>query len=163
MRARVSDDLETSVRAICRRHGRRPDALLEILHELQHEHGYVPKAAVPPIADELNLGRAEVHGVITFYHDFRQEPAGRCVVELCRAEACQAVGADDLAADVEKRLKVKSGETRADGEITLKTVYCFGNCALGPAVTVSGKLYGGGVTAERIESLVKKALKESAS
>lgn len=163
MRARVSDDLETAVRAICQRHGRRPDALLEILHELQHERGYVPKAAVQPIADELNLGRAEVHGVITFYHDFRQEPAGRCIVELCRAEACQATGADELAADVEKRLKVKSGETRADGEISLKTVYCFGNCALGPAVTVNGKLYGGGVTAERVESLVKKALKETAS
>jgi formate dehydrogenase subunit gamma len=159
----VSEDLESAVKAICLRHGRRPDALLEILHELQHDVGYVPKEAVPTIADVLNLSRAEVHGVITFYHDFRSEPAGRCVVELCRAEACQATGAEDLAADVEKRLKVKSGETRTDGQVTLKTVYCFGNCALGPAVTVNGRLYGGGVTAERVETLVKKALKETAS
>ncbi len=159
----MSEDLETSVKALCLRHGRRPDALLEILHELQHDVGYVPKEAVPVIADLLNLSRAEVHGVVTYYHDYRSAPAGRCLVELCRAEACQAVGADDLAADVEKRLKVKSGETRADGQVTLKTIYCLGNCALGPAVTVNGRLYGGGVTADRVESLVKKTLKESAS
>lgn len=159
----MSEDVETAVRTICLRHGCKPDALLEILHELQHEMGYVPKAAVAPIAEALNLGRAEVHGVITFYHDFRSEPAGRCVVELCRAEACQAVGADALAAEVEKRLKLKSGETRADGDVTLKTVYCFGNCALGPAAMINHRLYGGGLTAERVESLVKKALKDKAA
>lgn len=158
----MSEDLETSVKAICLRHGRRPDALLEILHELQHERGYVPKEAVPSIAEVLNISRAEVHGVITFYHDFRSEPAGRCVVELCRAEACQALGSEEMAADVEKRLKVKSDETRADRQVTRKTVYCFGNCALGPSATVNGKLYGQ-LTAERVEALVKKAAKEAAS
>lgn len=153
----MSDELEVSARAICERHGRRPDALLEILHELQHAHGYVPREAVPPIADALNLSRAEVHGVVTYYHDFRSAPAGRCVVKLCRAEACQAVGVDALAADLEKRLKVKSGETRADGAVTLETVYCLGNCALGPSALVNDKIYGG-LTAEQLAKLAEKAM-----
>jgi formate dehydrogenase subunit gamma len=159
----VSDELDQSVRAICERHGRKPDALIEILHELQHAHGYVPREAVPPVADALNISRAEVHGVVTYYHDFRSAPAGRVVVKLCRAEACQSVGVDALAADLEKRLGVASGETRSDGAVTLETVYCLGNCALGPAAMVNGKLYGGGLTAARLDGIVKKAIKEAAS
>jgi formate dehydrogenase subunit gamma len=157
----VTDQLEVSARAICERHGRKPDALIEILHELQGEVGYVPREAVAPIADALNLSRAEVHGVVTYYHDFRAEPAGRCVVKLCRAEACQALGVEALVADLEKRLKVKFGETRTDGAVTLETVYCLGNCALGPSALVNARIYGG-LTAERLAQIAEKAIAETA-
>lgn len=147
-------------RAACDREGARPDALLEILHAVQAECGFVPRDVIAPIAEALNISRAEVHGVVTFYHDFRDAPAGRCVVKLCRAEACQAVGADALAADAESRLGVKSGETSDDGRVTLETVYCLGDCALGPAALIDGALYGR-LTAERLEALVKQALGET--
>jgi formate dehydrogenase subunit gamma len=160
METSVTGNLEASVKAVCEAHGNKPDELMEILHEVQHERGFVPREAIQVIADELNLSRAEVHGVITYYHDFRSEPAGRCVVELCRAEACQAVGADALAAEVEQKLGVKSGETRADRAVTLKTIYCFGNCALGPAAMVNGTLYGG-LSADRVVSLAKKAMEKA--
>ena len=145
--------------------GRAPgnaDALIEILHEIQHRFGYVPESAIPVIAEELNLSRAEVHGVVTFYHDFRTEPAGSCVVKLCRAEACQAVGCEKVAAELEQKLDVKFGETRADGAVTLETIYCFGNCALGPTAMVDDKLLGR-VTADRIVSLVGEAARKSAN
>jgi formate dehydrogenase subunit gamma len=160
MEESVGVDLESSVKAICERHGRKPDELMEILHAVQEEHGFIPRDAVPVIADVLNISRAEVHGVVTYYHDFRSEPAGRCVVKLCRAEACQSVGVEALAAEVEHKLGVKFGETRADGAVTLETVYCFGNCALGPAAMVDGALYGG-LTADRLVSLTKKAMEKA--
>ncbi len=132
------------------------DALLEILHEIQHQLGYVPAEAVPILADTLNISRAEVHGVITFYHDFRDKPAGRCVVKLCRAEACQAVGCESVAAEAERLLGAQFGETSPDGAVTLETVYCLGNCALGPSALVDGELYGR-VTAERLAGLARPA------
>ena len=149
-------ELERRTQETCLRHGRRPDALLEILHEIQASEGFVPRDCVPAIADALNLSRAEVHGVVTYYHDFRSAPAGRCVVKLCRAEACQAVGADAVAADVEARLGVASGETSADGAVTVETVYCLGDCALGPSAMIDGQLYGR-VTPDRVADLVRKA------
>jgi formate dehydrogenase subunit gamma len=119
-----------------------PGALLPILNALQDEFGYIDKAAVPVVADALNISRAEVHGVISFYHDFRHAPPGRHVMKLCRAEACQSVGCDRLIAHLENRLGVKLGQTTADDSFTLEQVFCLGNCALSPAVMLDGKPYG---------------------
>jgi formate dehydrogenase subunit gamma len=127
--------------AIARHHGE-PGALLPILHAVQDRLGYLPPEALGPIAEAQNLSRAEVHGVVGFYHDFRTTAPGRRVVKLCRAEACQAMGADALAAHAEARLGVAGGETRADGEVTLAAVYCLGNCACAPAALVDGELHG---------------------
>ncbi|MEH6544642.1 MAG: formate dehydrogenase subunit gamma [Porticoccaceae bacterium] len=118
-----------------------PGALLPVLHEVQHHLGYVPKEAVPAIAEGLNLSRAEVHGVISFYHHFRSEPAGEHVVQVCRAEACQAVGGRALEAHIKAKLDVDYGETTADGKVTLEPVYCLGNCACGPSVQVGERLH----------------------
>ncbi len=131
-------------------------ALLPILHGIQSALGCVPTEVVPVVAAELNLSRADVHGVVSFYSDFRREPPGRTVVALCRAEACQSVGADALAEDVEARLGVETGATRDDGAVTLNGVFCLGNCALGPAALVDGRLLGR-VTADRVEALVRAA------
>ncbi|MBI2720375.1 MAG: formate dehydrogenase subunit gamma [Rhizobiales bacterium] len=141
-----------AARAIAGRHGNRPEALLEIFHDLQDELGSVPEAALPILAKALNLSRAEVHGVVTFYHDFRRAPAGRHVVKVCQAESCQALGSRALAAAIQKNLKVKFGETTADGAITLEAVYCLGNCALSPAIMVDGRLVGR-VDAARFEKI----------
>jgi formate dehydrogenase subunit gamma len=119
-----------------------PGALLPILHALQDEFGYVDSAAIPLIAKALNISKAEVHGVISFYHDFRRVPPGRHVLRICRAEACQSMGCDALIGHVEGRLKTKLGETSADGGFTLEPVYCLGNCALSPAVMLDGELHG---------------------
>lgn len=108
-------------------------ASLPILHALQHAFGCVPADAVPMVAKALNLTRAEVHGIVTFYHEFRRTPPGRHVLRLCRAEACQSVGADKVAADVRARLGVDWHETTADGAVTLEPVFCLGLCAVAPA------------------------------
>jgi formate dehydrogenase subunit gamma len=130
-----------------------PGATLPILHALQDRFGYVDAAAVPLIADALNLSRAEIHGVVTFYHHFRQAPAGAHVVQLCRAEACQSMGCRELERHAEARLGVAMGATRADGRATLEAVYCLGNCALSPAVMIDGELHGR-VDAARFDELV---------
>lgn len=116
--------------------------MLPILHALQATFGHVPEAAVTRIADALNLGRAEVHGVISFYHDFRAAPAGARVLRICRAEACQAQGGGALEAAALELTGLGWGETSADGTITLEPVYCLGLCACGPAIQVNGKLHG---------------------
>lgn len=131
-----------------------PGALLPILHEIQDTQGFIPDTAVPVIARALNLSRAEVHGVITFYHHFRQQPAGRHVVQVCRAEACQAVGAEALAAHAQRALGCGFHETSADGQVTLEPVYCLGQCACGPAVMVGEQLHGY-VDAARFDALVR--------
>lgn len=112
--------------------------LLPVLQAVQAAFGCVPDAAVPIIAGALNLTRAEVHGVVGFYHDFRAVPAGAHTLRLCRAEACQAAGGDALAAHAEQRLGVAVGETSADGGVTLEAVYCLGLCASGPAALLDG-------------------------
>jgi formate dehydrogenase subunit gamma len=119
-----------------------PGALLPILHALQEEFGYIDREAEPLIAEILNLSRAEVHGVVTFYHDFRQKPAGRHVLRLCRAESCQARGSDALAAWAEARLGIASGATTADGNVTLEPVYCLGLCSVSPSAMFDGKIVG---------------------
>ena len=131
-----------AAKAIALRHGNKPDALIEILHDLQADLGFIPEAALPALAKALNLSRAEVHGVVTFYHDFHRKPAGRHVIKVCRAEACQSMGAEALVATIQKSLKVAFGETTSDGAITVEAVYCLGNCALSPAVMVDDRLVG---------------------
>lgn len=114
-------------------------ATLPILHALQAEFGCVPADAVPMVAAALNLSRAEVHGIVTFYHEFRRHPPGRHVLRLCRAEACQAVGADALGAHARHRLGVDWHGTAADGSVTLEPVFCLGLCASGPAALLDGQ------------------------
>jgi len=121
-------------------HKGRDGALLPILQELQETFGHIPDAAVPLVAETLNLSRAEVHGVVTFYHDFRKKPAGRHILKLCRAEACQSRGGDALADRAEQKLGVKFGETSADGRITLESVYCLGLCSVSPSATIDGRI-----------------------
>ena len=116
--------------------------LLPILHAVQAEFGHVPQEALPVIAKSLNLSRAEVHGVMSFYHDFREEPAGKHVVKLCRAEACQSMGADRIAAHAKQRLGVDWHGTTLDGAVTLEPIFCLGLCACAPAAMVDGKLVG---------------------
>ncbi len=118
-------------------------ACIPILHALQRGFGYVPQEAVPMVAEALNLTRAEVHGVVTFYHDFRREPPGRHVVKLCRAEACQSMGGVALHKHAQEKLRVGWGETTTDGRVTLEPVYCLGLCACAPSAMVDGKVYGG--------------------
>lgn len=118
----------------------REGPLLPILHGFMEEFGYVPEPALPMVAEALNLSRAEVHGVVTFYHDFRREPAGRHVIRLCRAESCQAAGCEGLAAHLEDKLGIGFGETTSDGSVTLEAVYCLGLCALSPAAQVDGRV-----------------------
>jgi formate dehydrogenase subunit gamma len=142
MTASVSDvTVESVVRTAAAVHRDQRGALLPVLHAVQAELGCVPKEAIPVLADEFNLSRADVHGVVTFYHDFRAEPAGRTAVRICRAEACQALGADGLVTYV-REAGLALGETSADGAVTVEEVFCLGNCALGPSVEVNGRLYG---------------------
>jgi formate dehydrogenase subunit gamma len=135
-----------------------PGALLPLLHALQRELGYIPPESVAAIATGLNLSRAEVHGVISFYHDFRSEPGGRHRVQICRAEACQAMGGRALESWVRERLGVDWGETTADGEITLEPVYCLGNCACSPSVRIDDAIHAR-VDAERLDSLLAGLLR----
>lgn len=138
----TNGDSKARVAAIVRSLKDTPGALLPILHRVQQELGCIPSDAVPVIASELNLTRAEVHGVISFYHDFRTEPAGRNIVRICRAESCQALGAEALAAQACRRLGIDFGATTRDGSVTLVPVYCLGNCACSPAMMVNETLYG---------------------
>jgi len=134
----------------------RPGPLIEVLHAIQAKLGYVPPAAVPLVASELNLSRAEVHGVVSFYHYFRSTPPGAHIVSVCRAESCQAVGGEALAAYARQRLGVDFQQTTPDGRFSLEPVYCLGNCACSPAVMIDGRLHGR-VTAERLEALLSDA------
>jgi formate dehydrogenase subunit gamma len=135
-------------------------ATLPILHALQRAFGYVPREAVPMVAQTLNLSRAEVHGVVSFYHDFRHEPAGRHVVKLCRAEACQSMGADDLHKHAQDKLRVGWGDTTPDGRVTLEAVYCLGLCACAPSAMVDGKVYGG-LDKKKLEALIDRTVRAS--
>jgi formate dehydrogenase subunit gamma len=130
-----------------------PGAMLPVLHELQDTFGYVPAEAVPVIAKALNVSRAEVHGVITYYHHFREQPAGRILIQICRAEACQALGADALCRHAERSLHCAFHETTGDGALSLEPVYCLGQCAIGPAVQIGEQLFGR-VTPARFDQIV---------
>lgn len=142
--------------AVCAAHGNAASELIEILHDIQDEAGCVAEETLPAIAKALNLARAEVHGVMSFYHDFRRAPAGRVRVQLCRAESCQSRGASALIEDFCARHDVALGQTSRDGRLTVEAVYCLGNCALSPAAMVNGRLIGRADVA-RLDALVAEA------
>jgi formate dehydrogenase subunit gamma len=133
----------------------RPGPLLEVLHAVQAALGYIPPAAVPLVAEGLNLSRAEVHGVVTFYHYFRHSRPGAHTVSLCQAEACQSQGAEALARHARRRLGIDFHGTTADGRFTLEPIYCLGNCACSPAAMIDGRLHGR-VTPERFDALIEE-------
>jgi formate dehydrogenase subunit gamma len=149
-----TDALNKRIDEIVAGHADLEGPLLPILHQVQAEFGHVPEAALPVIAAGLNISRAEVHGVVSFYHDFRAEPAGRHVVKFCRAEACKAMGADATIAEAEARLGVGLGETSRDGRVTIEAVYCLGLCACGPAALVDGQPRGR-VAAKQVQGLLE--------
>lgn len=130
---------EPRAKAILAEHAGLEGPMLPILHALQEEFGYVDEQAVPLIADALNLSRAEVHGVVTFYHDFRHEPAGRHVLKLCRGEACQSMGSEALAAEILRKLGIAWNGTTSDREFTVEPVYCLGLCASSPSALLDGE------------------------
>jgi len=145
--------MRKAVAAALARHRHRPGPLLEVLHAVQDALGHVPDVVVPFIAHELNLSRAEVHGVVSFYHYFRRTPPGRQRVSVCRAEACQAVGGRALEQHARQRLGIDFHETSRDGAYSLDAVYCLGNCAAGPSVMIDGELQAN-VTPERFDQLI---------
>lgn len=164
-----SDVIENEVEPIAERvvedalaaHGALPGALLPVLHAIHDALGFVPPGAVPRIAQALTLSQAEVHGVISFYHDFRSAPPGRHVLKLCRAEACQAMGATQLAERVTARLGVAWGSTSPDGALTIESVYCLGNCALAPALQLDGRLRGR-ITADTLDHVIDACRRDAA-
>lgn len=144
---------EATIRALAEANAGQPGALLPILHAIQGELGYVPEAAVPIVANVLNLSRAEVHGVVSFYHLFRTSPPGQHTLYVCRAEACQSMGARELERYVKEKLNVDYHETTADGRFSLEPIYCLGNCACSPAVMIDEDVHGR-VTPERLDELL---------
>lgn len=139
--------LDTKIKAICAARGNAPDMLLEVLHAVQEFHKYIPENAFQIIADCLNLSRAEVYGVVTFYHDFRQEPPAQKIVKLCQSEACQSMGSRQLKIDIELGLS---------SNVAIETIYCLGNCALAPSALVNGQIYGR-LDADILKSLIGDA------
>ena len=137
-----SDAFSDRIVEILAAHSGLEGPLLPILHAIQAEFGHVPQSAIPQIAAALTISKAEVHGVISFYHDFREAPAGRHVLKLCRAEACQTMGADAVADRIKAARGIGWHETTADGRVTLEPVFCLGLCACGPAAMVDGRLVG---------------------
>ena len=137
-----SSSMQATVQEIITNLKDKPGALLPILHGIQNALGYVPAETVPVIAKALNLSRAEVHGVITFYHYFRDTKPGKHTIHLCRAESCQAMGGKQLEAHVKTKLGIDFHETTADGQFSLEPVYCLGNCACSPAMQIGEEIYG---------------------
>ncbi|TGD76264.1 formate dehydrogenase subunit gamma [Mangrovimicrobium sediminis] len=138
-----------------------PGGLLPLLHAVQADFGYIPADAVPPIARAMQLSAAEVEGVISFYHDFRRQPAGRHTLHICRAESCQAAGGEALVAHLQARLGIEPGQSSADGELTVESVYCLGNCACSPALRIGDATHAR-VDIARLDALLDSLL-ESAS
>lgn len=144
-----------AIAAIIERWKDEPGGLLPLFHEVQAALGFVPVESLDDIAGALNLSRAEVHGVLSFYHDFRTTPGGRHTVQICRAEACQAVGSRALEQRATELLGARLGGTSDDGAVTLEPVYCLGNCACGPSVRVDDRVHGR-VDSKKLESLLAK-------
>jgi formate dehydrogenase subunit gamma len=152
----ITQDENLAIDALIVRHQRTPGALLPLLHAIQDNIGFVPEGIYPKIAKALALSVAEVHGVVTFYHHFRTHKAGEHVVQICRAESCQAMGSEALEAHAKKCLGVDYHQTTADGQITLEPVYCLGNCALSPSVMVDDEIYGR-VSSAELDALIAEA------
>lgn len=150
----ASTEIETRTGAVIAEMRDLEGPLLPILHGIQHEFGYVPQESLPVIAEALNISRAEVHGVATFYHDYRSHPAGRHVLKLCRAEACQSMGSDAIAAQIQQRLGIGFHETAKDGSVTLEAVYCLGLCACAPSAMLDGEVLGR-LDADTIDDIVE--------
>jgi formate dehydrogenase subunit gamma len=144
---------EARIVAIVERHRHRDGPLIEVLHDVQADFGCIPSGAVPVIARALNLSRAEVHGVVSFYHHFRTRAPGRHVLQVCRAESCQAAGGRAIEAHARKRLGIDFGGTTPDGQVTLDAVYCLGLCACSPAAMFDGEVLGR-VTPESLDALI---------
>ena len=138
-----------------------PGALLPILHGIQEKVGFVPESTVPNIAEALNLSRADVHGVISFYHDFKTSKGGKHQIQVCQAESCQSVGARALTAYVKEKVGIDFHETTADGQVSLEPVYCLGNCACSPAVRIDNDVHGF-VDSEKFDSLIEELSAEGA-
>lgn len=153
-----SDTIIAVTESVCADHANTDGALLVILNALQDELGYIPKSAVPIIAKQQNLSRAEVHGVISFYHLYRDTPGGKHTVYVCCAEACQAVGARDLMQHASKHLGIEAHHTTSDNEINLEPIYCLGNCACAPAVMINETLHAR-VSPEKFEQLIEAVRK----
>jgi formate dehydrogenase subunit gamma len=130
-----------------------PDLLVQVLHAFVQRYGFISEEAIRQIANELNLSRAEVYGVVSFYHDFRTTAPGRHIVKICQAESCQAMGSRDLTSHAEGKLGINMHGTTADGQVSLEPVYCLGNCACSPAVMIDEKVYGR-VSADKLDGLI---------
>lgn len=152
----TKQDLSAKVDALIAQHQHMPGALLPLLHAIQDDIGYVPESSYSQIAKALSLSVAEVHGVVTFYHHFRTHKPGRHVMQICRAESCQAMGSEALEAHAKKCLNVDYHQTTSDDAITLEAVYCLGNCALSPAIMIDDEVYGR-VSAEDLDALIAEA------
>jgi formate dehydrogenase subunit gamma len=152
----LTDSIRAAAADVIARYASREGAALPILHALQKEFGYLPEAALPLVAEELNITRAEIYGIATFYHDFHLEPRGRVTVKLCRAEACQAMGGTALAEHAKSRLGVDWGETTPDGRVTLEQTFCLGLCACAPSGAF-GNAIAGRLTLEKFDSLLAEA------
>jgi formate dehydrogenase subunit gamma len=135
--------------------GAAPEMLVQILVAFVERYSYISEEAIRQIAKELNLSRAEVHGVVSFYHDFRTQPPGKRVIKICQAESCQAMGSRELTSHAEEKLGINLSQTTDDGEVTLEPVYCLGNCACSPAVMVDEQVYGR-VDAKKLDSILGK-------
>jgi len=155
-------ELEVAIDGAIERHRGRPGALLPLLHDVQDQLGHVPPGAVGRIAQALNLSRAEVHGVITFYHHFRQHRAGRHVLRICQAEACQSMGAAALTAHAQEKLGCKQHETTADGTFTLEPTYCLGLCALSPSASIDDEVHAR-LTPAKLNLLLDSARRNDAA
>mgnify|MGYP001806187199 CR=1 FL=1 len=147
--------------AILAEHQHLRGALLPMLHALQEEFGYIDDAALPLLAKTLNLSRAEIHGVVSFYHEFRRQRPGQHVLKVCRAEACQSMGAEALIAHIQDHLRIDFGQSSADGRFSLEAVYCLGNCALSPSLLLDDTLHGR-VSPARFDALTAPLVQEAA-
>ena len=154
-----STDASNKAKSVLASHGTEPDNLLPVLHAIQDAVGFIPPEQVAEIAQAFNLSRAEVHGVISFYHHFRVTPPARHVVQICRAESCQSMGADELLAHAQKTLGCGLHEIDPDGNFSLEPVYCLGQCATSPAIMIDDKLYAK-VTPTRFDNLIAKTRSE---
>lgn len=156
-RAALDGGLAKLLQPLLALHKDQPGGLLPLLHAVQEAMGYIPSEAVPEIAQAMNLSRAEVHGVITYYHHFRSSPPGKHVVQVCQAEACKACGGDALMAQAELALGCTSHSTRADGAVTLEPVYCLGLCASSPAIQINDRVHAR-VSADKLQRLLQQTL-----
>ena len=152
----ISTDTHAKIQGLIAQHKGLPGALLPLLHAIQDEIGYVPEESYLSISKALALSVAEVHGVVTFYHHFRSHPAGKHILQICRAESCQAMGSEKLEASIKAKLGIDYHQTTSDGAITLEPIYCLGNCACSPSVMMDDEVYGR-VDSQKMAELISEA------